>query len=952
MAVYLSPGVFPREIDLSALPTAAGPLRPAFIGAAKKGPMNQAVFISSSTQYIDIFGEPFAESYLGYAVLSYMEEGNQCYVMRVGVACQNGQPTELDDVCVDVSGSRIKGWGRVPLFTGIDYGRINLRPVTASDPVVFHAASVTGIEYNDVMLSSTDGPTTATVVATGTYNNSIHDSVVLIITGAPTGSSPVAGATYEAVLNSDGSVLKSGTFTDPASDGVSNVIALGNGVNVKVVVTGGHLDVNDTFLFNLVPNNLTFTISVEGDAGVAVSASGTYTSAASLVAALNSAATTAYQTATVDLNFVFVVATLDDGTLVPQIRTLSRGDRVQVMGTAGWATELGIEQYGWDIPRSYLLGLDQGPYSITSQNNRVVMDVIGAAGTKRISFNVPVGLNQTPTSVAASIEAASVISGQKYFDSFALTIPGGSTHVCISATPVATLVDHSLDTLVIKADYSNIKSLKFCDTVAIQYPYKRSYRGYSDGRVALPAGGEADPAVPASCSDVNSAACVADTAYYESVVGWFVATSAGTWASEFNVSLEQATALVGDPSGRYNLTIKNSGNAVLDYIQDVSFDATKPRYVGNVLNPGSPFGGLAGNAYINWEPRPSYLQFDPNVSDYTVRLPSPFSNKSLIGMANGVPLDPAYSSELDAAVIGNPAESTGLYAFQNPEAIDINILCTPGFSSGAVIGQALAMCEARGDVLYLVDPPFGLRPQQAVDWHNGMLLSDLRSAINSSYGALYWGWLQIFDQFSSNYLWVPPSGHVAAIFSRTARVAEQWFAPAGLRRGRVLSAVNVEYSPSTGERDMLYGSGNAVNPLVKFPQDGIVVWGQRTLQREDTALSRVSVRMLLIYIKKSLTRTLRSYIFEPNDQVLWAQVTSAIDPFLADIAARRGLTGYKIICDASNNTPDRMDRGELWVSVFLRPTRAVEFVALNLVVMRTGASFSAEDVLAAAGATG
>jgi hypothetical protein len=290
-----------------------------------------------------------------------------------------------------------------------------------------------------------------------------------------------------------------------------------------------------------------------------------------------------------------------------------------------------------------------------------------------------------------------------------------------------------------------------------------------------------------------------------------------------------------------------------------------------------------------------------------------------------------------------------LYGFQNPDAFDINLLLIPGFSSGAVIGQALAMCEARGDALFIVDPPFGLRPQQVVDWHNGMLLSDLTTAINSSYGALYWSCLQIFDQFTAQNLWVPPCGHIAAVFSRTATTAEQWFAPAGLNRGYIDTALDVEYSPSKGERDLLYGSGNAVNPIVNFPQTGLTVWGQRTLQRAQTALDRVNVRMLLIYIKKNLIVLLRNYIFEPNDQVLWAQVTNTVNPFLANIAARRGLTAFKVVCDATNNTPERVDSNELWVSVFLQPTRTVEFIVLNLIIMQTGASFNDESVLAAGG---
>jgi phage tail sheath protein FI len=616
------------------------------------------------------------------------------------------------------------------------------------------------------------------------------------------------------------------------------------------------------------------------------------------------------------------------------------------MSTAEFALECGTEQYAWDIPRSFLLGLDPGPYNITTQNNRVKMNMIGENETTEVEFNVPVGLNQTTESIAAVIDAAGIVAGEVLWNSFALTAPGGLTYVVIE-----TSVGRQLDTLQMLANYSNLRTLRFAEELNIPYPYKRAYRGFSDNRLILPDSGETTASTPLSCEvDPFSSECAADTAYFQSIVGWLVAPSAGTWLDGYSVNLELFTTGVGDAAGRYTLTILDSNGQPVDAIEDVSFDKREERYIANLVNPGTSLGGTNGNAWVNWEERPAFLENNVNdTATFVVRQPSALNGKEFQGMANGIPTDPAYSSELDAAVIGNPATSTGIYAFQNPESIDINLLATPGFSTGAVIGTALQMCESRGDVLYIVDPPFGLRPQQVVDWHNGMLLSDLKAAVNSSYGALYWGWLRVFDQFSADEIWIPPSGHVTAVFSRTAREAEQWFAPAGLRRGRLLTALDVEYSPTQGERDLLYGSGNAVNPIVKFPQDGITIWGQRTLQRTQSALDRVNVRMLLIFIKKNLIQLLRNFIFEPNDRILWRQVSATIEPFLADIQARRGLTAFRVIVDETNNTPERIDRNELWVSVFLKPTRTVEFIVLNLVVLRTGASFSAEEVLAAGG---
>ena len=474
MAVYLSPGVFPTEIDLSVLPTASGPLRPAFIGTAKKGPMNQAVFITGAAQALETFGEPFPESYLMYAVLTFLEEGNQCYIMRVGVECRVGQDAALDQVCIDTSGGRGKGWGRIPLFSGIDFGRINLRAVSAQAPASFHAASYTIPEYNDVNISQTDGPTSATMTVTGTYTGLIHDSFAMVITGPPTGASPVNGATYQLVRNSDGSVAVEGTLTS------GQAINLGNGLSIQIAVSTGRLDTNDTFLFESTPDNRKFTVVVEGDENGAqrfTMPNADYTSATDLVAAFNALVGN-------NAHYLMVQQTLEDGTVVPQLRTTVEGQRIQIgfknaaNGQSGaWAFELGKQQYEWDIPRSYLIGLDSGPFAITTGNNRVSIDIIGKINTKNIVFNLPIGLNQTPLSIAQAIHSAGTDNGQRYFESFSITLPDGTDHVVIATPTSAGGEDHSIDTLFLQSSYSNLKTLRFAEELEIPFPYKRSYRG-------------------------------------------------------------------------------------------------------------------------------------------------------------------------------------------------------------------------------------------------------------------------------------------------------------------------------------------------------------------------------------------------------------------------------------------------------------------------------------------
>lgn len=940
MPTFSSPGIYTSEQALNSLPNVAGPLRPAFVGVAKKGPLNKAVFITSAQQAIDTFGEPFPESYLMYAVLAYLAEGNQCYIMRVAVECEEGQVSELSDICIDTSGAKGNGWGRIPVFTGIDFGKINLRAVTVDNPLVFHAASTDNITYHDANDSSTHGATSATLDITGTYTGSVDDSYVMIITSAPSISSgaPIDGAGYQVVRNSDGVIVSEGTLlvSGPNPD-ISDYISVGSGLTIRVHVTSGVLDVNDIFSFDAIPDNRSMTVAVDGVASATrTMASTTYTSVASFIAALDFTGDT----------YSIVAETLADGTVVPQLRTATAGERIQLTGSAAFALEVGSQQYAYDIPRAYLQGQTAGNHDITTQNNQVKISMIGEETTQTIAFSVPVGLAQTPELIASSIDLAGVSGGNTYWDSFALTVPGGNKLVTIVAS-----ADYQYNTMYMLASYSNIKTLRFATELGIPAPYQRAYRGFNDTRGVLPDAGTTTSTIPLSCeTHPGSSQCSLDTAYYDNIVGWFVAPTPGTWTDTYKVSLVSYVEGLGNVAGRFKVVVFN-GNTIVDTIDDVSFDLREDRYIANVVNPGSKYGGVNGNVFINWSDRPSYLGNDVSSPSYAPRVPSQFVTKEFVGATNGIPTDPAFSTYVDAAVIGNPSTSSGLYAFQNPEAIDINLLATPGFTTGAVIGTALQICQARGDVLYLVDSPFGLRPQQVVDWHNGMLQSDLSTVLDSSYGALYWSWLQVYDQYSASYIWVPPSGHIAAVFSRTAKRNDTWFPPAGTDNGVIQNVVDVEYSPTQGERDLLYGASNAVNPIVKFPNGGIVVWGQKTLQRASNPLDRVNVRMLLTAIKKNSTSILRAFVFQPNDTVLWSQALSVLNPYLSDVQGRRGLSAYKVVIDSTNNTPERIGRHELWVSMFLQPTSIVEIIALNIAVLPSGQSFFAEAVLAAGGIT-
>ncbi len=215
-------------------------------------------------------------------------------------------------------------------------------------------------------------------------------------------------------------------------------------------------------------------------------------------------------------------------------------------------------------------------------------------------------------------------------------------------------------------------------------------------------------------------------------------------------------------------------------------------------------------------------------------------------------------------------------------------------------------------------------------------LTDLN--INSSYSALYGNWLEVYDKWNGKYRWIPASGHMAGIFANTDDVSDPWFAPAGLNRAVITNVRKLAWSPTLGQRDILYKNG--INPIVSFAGQGKVVWGQKTLLDKNSAFNRINVRRLFITLEKAISTAMKYFIFEPNDTITRLLIENMVTPFLRDVKARRGIYDFLFVSDETNNTAERVDRNELWIDIYIKPVRAAEFIVLNFIATKTGASFS------------
>jgi len=210
---------------------------------------------------------------------------------------------------------------------------------------------------------------------------------------------------------------------------------------------------------------------------------------------------------------------------------------------------------------------------------------------------------------------------------------------------------------------------------------------------------------------------------------------------------------------------------------------------------------------------------------------------------------------------------------------------------------------------------------------------------DTSYAATYWPWLKTIDPNSSTQVWVPASTMVPSVYAFNDNAAAPWFAPAGINRGIIPTAIQTERVLTQGNRDLLYE--NNVNAIATFPNTGVVVFGQKTLQKKKSALDRVNVRRLLIELKNYISQVADTFVFEQNDSVTRNNFLGIINPYLASVQQREGLTAFKVIMDETNNPPSVVDQNQLIGQIYIQSTRTVEFIILDFNILPTGATFPA-----------
>ena len=480
--------------------------------------------------------------------------------------------------------------------------------------------------------------------------------------------------------------------------------------------------------------------------------------------------------------------------------------------------------------------------------------------------------------------------------------------------------------------------------------YKQAYAGNNGTLVGTLAGGTPNVSAEAFVLETLSEGVLMNNSGSENTNGSLVS------GSKDNVRWEVTNLNTG--SGTFNLLVRQGNDStnskiVLESWNNLSLDPNSSRYIAKVIgdqnlsySPSTNQIDTSTGSYNNQSryirvkqvnyPTPNYLGTNGlPVSAYTASLPingsGSFRNATGDIMA-GANFYEAIGTQTQGLVAANYDNMINLLA--NADDYQFNVLTTPGLtneSHSSKVTTIVTNTQERGDNLYVVD----------LTNYSGGVTDVITQAqtLDNSYAAAYWPWVRITDPGTGKQVFVPASTLIPGVYAFNDKVAAPWFAPAGINRGGLNTVIRAQYKLTQGNKDNLYD--NNINPLATLPKNGVVVFGQKTLQKAASALDRVNVRRLLIDMKGYIKQIADTIVFEQNTTATRNSFLAKVTPYLETIQQKQGLYAFKVVMDDSNNGPDVIDRNQLVGQIYIQPTKTAEFVALDFILLPTGAQFPA-----------
>jgi phage tail sheath protein FI len=391
-------------------------------------------------------------------------------------------------------------------------------------------------------------------------------------------------------------------------------------------------------------------------------------------------------------------------------------------------------------------------------------------------------------------------------------------------------------------------------------------------------------------------------------------------------SNDEMHIIVADEEGR----ITGTANAVVEVFENISkaIDARSENgegiYYKNVINNQSK--------WVWWAAHPTGITSGKNVS-YGANWNAGSATPSL-------PINASFSNGRDGTVPREADYINSYNLFRSAEDVDVSIVLGGGATQTRATHIINNIVEYRKDCIAVLS----VRSSDVVN-NSRYAGAEQESAItyrnllpSSSYATMDSGWKYQYDKYNDLYRFIPCNGDIAGLMVRTDNDRDPWWSPAGYNRGGLKNTIRLAYNPNKTDRDQLYKNG--INPIVTFPGQGTILFGDKTLLSKPSAFDRINVRRLFIVLEKAIATAAKFTLFEFNDAFTRAQFKSMVEPFLRDVQGRRGITDFKVICDESNNTGEVIDRNEFIGDIYIKPARSINFIQLNFVAVRTGVDFS------------
>jgi len=294
------------------------------------------------------------------------------------------------------------------------------------------------------------------------------------------------------------------------------------------------------------------------------------------------------------------------------------------------------------------------------------------------------------------------------------------------------------------------------------------------------------------------------------------------------------------------------------------------------------------------------------------------------------------SGGADGVVLAGNVQ-TGLSKFIDADQIDVSLIMTGDAEPATALYAINSVAEVRKDCVVFVSPALANVTSSTPSTDVVNYRKNALSNVSSSYAVMDSGWKYQYDKYNDKYRWMPLNGDVAGLCVRTDLERDAWYSPAGSSRGQIKNVIKLAYYPAKTDRDTLYKNG--INPVVSFAGEGTILFGDKTMLSKPSAFDRINVRRLFITLEKAIARAAKAQLFEFNDEFTRSQFVSIVEPFLRTVKGRRGITDFKVVCNATNNTPDVIDRNEFVGDIYVKPNRSINFIQLNFVAVRTGVSF-------------